>query len=583
MQAETKKCGFCDKIFEIFPEDFAFYKKIGVPTPSWCPHCRFIRKMAFINERFLYKRTCEQCKAPIISMYHPDLLLPVWCVKCYMGDSWDARDSAREYNFSKTFFEQFKELKYNTPHRTLDQNERNGEGCEYSNLCYSSKDIYLCFNVITCEHIKYSSHVMKRNQNCVDCLTITANDRGYELAQSSSNFNSTFLVDSDQCVESNFLYDCSNCVNCFMSSNLRNKSYFFRNKQLSREEYMNAISALKLETYSGQVKAKEEFNQIAKKAIHRYAHIKNSVNVVGDFIENSKNLYQCYFSASGSENSKYTYLGGGVSKDSQDLIYSGRVEECYEFTLGGRGGSRILLSFSCGGGSKNLFYCDSCRGCSDCFGCVSLSKKQYCILNKQYTKEEYTELIEKIKKHMDDMVYIDAVGHKYPFGECFSTELSPFAYNETIAYEEKPLSKEEAIFAGYKWRDTEPKLYTPTIKAGDLPDSIDDVSDKICKEVIECPSKGKVETQCVSAYKIVPDELSFYRQMKLPLPRLCPNCRYHERLVWKNPFYFYKRQCMCDISAHGHDKKCSSEFETMYSPDREELIYCDQCYKKEVY
>jgi len=183
---------------------------------------------------------------------------------------------------------------------------------------------------------------------------------------------------------------------------------------------------------------------------------------------------------------------------------------------------------------------------------------------------------------MNDMPYFDKIGRKYVFGECFPTELSPFTYNESEAFEEQPLSEDEIISLGYRWRDAESKSYVSTIKTKMLPDSINEVEDTICNEVIECPNKGKIETRCISAFKILPDELSFYRQMNLPIPRYCPNCRYHQRLVWKNPFHFYKRQCMCKLSNHNHQGKCLNEFETMYSPDRSETIYCKQCYQQEV-
>lgn len=582
MKDEIRQCQNCKKDFVIESEDFSFYKKLGVPAPTWCPFCRFIRKLTFINERSLYKGNCGHCGISLISMYNPDTPFPVWCVKCHLSDVWDARDYAKDLDFSKAFFEQFRELKYSIPHRALDQNERNGEGCEYANLCYSGKDIYLAFNTIGSEHIKYSTNVLKHNKNCLDSLIIKANDRAYELIRASHNYNSSFLVESDQCVESHFLYDCSNCVNCCMSYNLRNKSFVFKNQQLSREDYKKAVDAFRLETYSGQTKAKENFKEVARKAIHKHAHIKNSINTIGDFIENSKNIYQCYGFAD-SENTKYSFMGGNWAKDSQDLIFTGKSEECYEFTLGGRGASKIALSLSCGGGCKNLFYSDNCRGCSDCFGCINLIKKQYCILNKQYSKEEYFILIEKIKKHMDEMLYIDKTGRKYGFGEFFPTEISPFAYNETRAFEEHPLSQSEVVSFGYKWKNMEKKSYVPTVKGDEIPDSIHDVIDKICEETIECPNQGKIETQCTSAYKILPDELSFYRQMKLPIPRYCPNCRYYARLVWKNPFRFYERQCMCNLINHNHDEQCPNNFETMYAPDREELVYCKECYQKEIY
>lgn len=184
---------------------------------------------------------------------------------------------------------------------------------------------------------------------------------------------------------------------------------------------------------------------------------------------------------------------------------------------------------------------------------------------------------------MDNMPYVDAKGRIYKFGEFFPIEISPFAYNETVAFEEHPLSKEEALASAYKWKDPEPKTYIPTIQSDQIPNSIKDVSDSICDDVIGCPNEGKVETSCTSAYKILPDELQFYRQMNLPIPRYCPNCRYHQRLKWKNPFKFYKRECMCELLHHKHGTKCSNEFETMYAPGRPEKIYCKDCYQKEVF
>ena len=184
---------------------------------------------------------------------------------------------------------------------------------------------------------------------------------------------------------------------------------------------------------------------------------------------------------------------------------------------------------------------------------------------------------------MDEMPYIDKIGRKYAFGEYFPTDFSSFAYNETIAFEERPLSKEQALASGYRWKDIGTKFYASTLKSAQLSDDINDVKDYLCDEVIECPNLGDTKTQCTSAYKILPDELSFYRQMNLPIPRYCPNCRYHARLVWKNPFHFYTRQCMCELANHQHKDKCSNKFETMYAPDRPELIYCKECYQAEIY
>jgi hypothetical protein len=48
-----------------------------------------------------------------------------------------------------------------------------------------------------------------------------------------------------------------------------------------------------------------------------------------------------------------------------------------------------------------MIYCDSCDACKNCFGCTGLKHKEYCILNKQYTPEEYEQ---KVSKIIDKMI-----------------------------------------------------------------------------------------------------------------------------------------------------------------------------------
>ena len=58
--------------------------------------------------------------------------------------------------------------------------------------------------------------------------------------------------------------------------------------------------------------------------------------------------------------------------------------------------------------SSSVQYCQILRNSSDAFGCIGLRNKQYCILNKQYTKQEYEELVPKIISHMNEMPYISS-------------------------------------------------------------------------------------------------------------------------------------------------------------------------------
>jgi hypothetical protein len=67
-------------------------------------------------------------------------------------------------------------------------------------------------------------------------------------------------------------------------------------------------------------------------------------------------------------------------------------------------------SYECSDGYKlnNCFYtsfcadmydsgfCENCTKGNHLFGCVSLDNKEYCLLNKQLTKEEYTKEVNEI-------------------------------------------------------------------------------------------------------------------------------------------------------------------------------------------
>ena len=169
---------------------------------------------------------------------------------------------------------------------------------------------------------------------------------------------------------------------------------------------------------------------------------------------------------------------------------------------------------------------------------------------------------------MDQIPYVDIKGRIYKYGEFFPMELCPHGYNESVTNDHFPLTKEEILDKGYPYKDKVDSKYTITLKASDIPDNIKDVNDSILNEVIECESSGK-------AFKITPFELQFYKRMNIPIPRLHPDERYKKRLALRNPMKLWHRKCM--------KEGCENEFETTYSPDRPEIVYCDSCYKKEIY
>jgi hypothetical protein len=221
-------------------------------------------------------------------------------------------------------------------------------------------------------------------------------------------------------------------------------------------------------------------------------------------------------------------------------------------------------------GATDLFYCNSCPGARNCFGCFGLKKGEYSILNKKYSKEEYEELLPKIKQHMLDMPYYDGK-IKYSFGEHFPNSFSDFSYNQTAAGDFFPLSKDEVAERGYRWEDREKKNYPTTIKSSDLPNTIAEVNDSITNEVIECGEKDNVNS--VGAYRITKNELAFYRRMDIPLPRVCFDVRHMRRFEKRPMLKIHDRNC----------SKCDIVVSTVYTEDYAPIIYCEKCYQQEVY
>ncbi|MFH1608604.1 MAG: hypothetical protein ABH951_01125 [Patescibacteria group bacterium] len=579
MKNETKNCQNCKKDFVIEQEDFDFYEKIKVPAPTFCPECRLIRRMMTFNVRNLYNRNCDNCGKKMVSIFNPSAPYKVWCFDCYFSDKFDPSSYYVDYDFSIDFFTQYENFRRNIPLLCMEQSGNNSGGCEYANYTYGSKNIYLSHNVAKSEDVYYSVFVNRDNRMCFDSLSFREDELCYEVVDSNHNYHCSYLTRSDSCIDSMFLFNCVNCQNCFMSSNQRNQNYVFGNKKLSKTEYEKAIKKENLASFSSLKRLTEEYEQLMKDTVVVFAKLVNAVNCTGDIIENSKNCLSCFY-IWGSENIRYIFYSVNALKDSYDMLDSGRGERMYESICSGRGNYEIAFcarTFN----TMQTYYCEGCIDLKNAFGCIGLRKKQYCILNKQYSKEEYFILLEKIKKQMEEMPYIDKNNCTYKFGEFFPAEISPFAYNETMAFEQFPLSKEEILKKNYRWFDDADRNYDATLDSKNIPDGISDVTDEILKETISCEHGGLCNHQCTKAFRIVPVELQFYKRMNLPLPRACPNCRYFVRLKRSLPWRLWHRVCMCENGNHNHKGKCQVEFETPYSPDRSEILYCKQCYQKE--
>ena len=572
MNPETKNCQNCKNSFTIEPDDFSFYEKMKVLPPTFCPDCRRQRRWAWRNNMSLYSRKCDACDKSVVSLYSPESGLTIYCNKCWWSDNWDPKDCGVEYDFTKPFFSQFRELLQKVPQIAIVNDDGIASiNCEYTHDWWFSKDCYMCFSGWRTENVMYSFFVLA-GKHMMDCMNIrSTNEWMYECIMSSQSYQLKYAEYSKSCLDSQFIYNCVGSSNCFMCYGLHNKKYYFKNEPYSKEDYEKILASYRLDTFTGVEKAKEEFTFFLTKYFRRYAQIYHSTNCIGDIISHSKNVKDS-FVIKKSENIKYSDFT--TAKDSYDITMTGEISECYDTVVADHSQLNFFGVFSVK--SQDIRYSQHCHNCKHVFGCVGLRNSNYCIFNKQYTKEEYEELIPKIIEQMSSMPYVDKAGSTYKYGEFFPIELSIFGYNESHAPELVPLSKEDAVTKGYNWQDNiQITTGKDTLASLSIPDSINDVAETITNEVLSC-------IECSRNYKIIPNELIFYKKMIIPIPRKCFYCRHQARINKRNPFQLWHRKCMCSLPTHEHEGNCEVEFETTYSPERPEVLYCESCFQKEM-
>jgi hypothetical protein len=583
--SENRICQNCKQDFTIEPDDFSFYEKIKVPPPTFCHLCRAQRRSAYRNERKLFRAKDAFSGKDIFSLYPPEAGRKMLSATDWYGDSWDAGEHAREYDFSRNFFEQLFELDTDVP--ALNLNVSDMIRSDYCANASELKDCYLVFASQVSENCTYCT-VIDGSRDCVDNSYINGCERCYECFWLGNCYQCVGTIMSVDSRNLYFCRDCLGCSDCFGCTNLRKSSYCIFNKQYTKEEYKNIIESKKLNTHAGFMSAEQEAREFWRKGINKSHQGIRNVNSTGSYVSDCKNVHDSFL-IRGSEDLRYCQnMQISGNKDCMDVFEWGdKVELCYETSGSGYNAYNTKFCWDCWPNARDCEYSMHLRSCTDCFGCVGLKKKQYCIFNKQYTKEEYFDLKEKIIRHMNDMPFIDKAGRVYTYGEFFPIQFSPYGYNNTVVADYFPIDKDEAVAQGYPWIDIKRGEYAITKKSTELPDSIAEVEEGILSDVIECES-------CKNAYRIMKEELSFLKKENLPLPRRCSACRHDRRISNRLKIQLYERICMCGGSSdetgvyqntvnHSHgESHCEESFKTGYSPDRPEIIYCEKCYQQEV-
>ena len=554
-------CATCGLQFSPSSEEEAFLQKMTftfgqenftLPLPTSCPPCRLQTRVAHRNEQNLYKNVSALSGKSLISIYAPNALhgenYKVYTQEEWNADAFDPLIYGRAFDDTKSFFEQFAALQKAVPRAAVIT--MSNENSEYSTGTGFCKNCYLINSSENCEDCYYGK-LYQTCKNSADCSYLYDSQLCYECFSVYNSYNCAYLSCSQNCSDCFFSENLRSCNHCLLCTNLHHKEYHYMNEPVTKEAFEKHLA----EIMGSDQKTQATFLQLqnlTQKRIHAFANSVNSENCTGDYIENSQNCIQC-FDINESQDCLYVTVGV-QAKDCVDCSNVYLKPELVYNTLGTIEGYLIaycLFVFT----SIRLLYCDFCYHCSDCFGCVGLKKKKFCIFNTQYTKEQYEELVPKI---------IHSMMQTGEWGRFLPAKYSPFGYNETLANDYYPLAKEEALAKGFVWREKDSKEYIPATCT--LADHIKDTPDDVTNEICACKKCGK-------NYKIIPQELALHRQIQTPLPRLCADCRHRSRLQKRNPLMLWERTCM----------HCQKPIHTTYAPDRPEIVFCESCYLESVY
>ncbi len=302
-----------------------------------------------------------------------------------------------------------------------------------------------------------------------------------------------------------FCKDCLSCNDCFGCIYLKNKQYCIFNKQYSKDEYLNFIKNINIDSYSKlielRIKCMEFMNQFKKLNLRVY----NSENCSGDLIYDSKNCSNCFTLAS--------------SEKCDDCFECARIFDCNncDFTYDSEGKLTFCSDVALGYDScfvikstnfYNCYYSFMLYNCNNCFGCIGLRNKEYCILNKQYSKDEYFIKLEQI---LNDMKNQNILGNFFP---------------DDCSHLYKSYSKRQLMENADELNILE--FYKEILKKLNNQENLDN------SMIINCISSNK-------KFLLQKQEIDFYKKTKLPIPRLHPETREFLRLASRKKPIFVKK------------------------------------------
>lgn len=544
--------------FTITPAEANLCARMQMPLFVEHPEERLQRRLAWRNEWHFYKRTCDATGKHIVSLVHPDRERVVYDLAYWHSDLWNPQDYAMNYDPSRPFLEQFAELVKRVPMpATVLANSVNSQYSAWGN---QNTDCYLC-SCVSYDRNCYYSYFLTNATDVIDSSSCDSVENLHTCIFAQHCANLTFCMDVEHCGNAQFLLDCKNCHDCFWCVGLRNKQYCIRNVQYSKEEYEQRVKE-ELSAVNLTYRTFQEFYKWSLRFPRHFSGNNTVENCLGGRLTNCRNCINAFDGFEG-DNCHNCFVFA-KTEDCVDINYIGYQTQLVYNAIAGEEMINCGCTFYVIGGVNVWYSMFTIRG-EDLLGCVGMKNARYCILNKQYTKEEYERLRAEIVASME---------REGTWGQFLPRECSPFFYNDTRAQELFPLTATEAAAQGYPWSEHTFEMHYdgPSVEPATTIDeyATPEGAHHLLNGVLVCERSGL-------PYKVLPQELALYLRHGTPVPSLHPLERVKDRNGLMLPLKLYARSCM-NPQRHDTGGACTNTFQTPYAPDRPEIIYCEECY-----
>jgi len=583
-------------------------KHFPLPLPSLSPKARQIHRMMFRNERKFYHTTCPITKKPIISTIAPER----WIRSCESEVFHDLDHTQFARTYSGNIWSDYEQLLYTTP--LIARYTLNMENSPYCNQETDDKNCYYNMGWHYNEACLYNTYAI----SCETCID------NYRVFNSQHIYNSQTVYKSHHCFWSTYIddssfvyrsYDIAWSHHMLFCNARRNASYMYQNQQLTKQQREDTLQTYKrkIKTIQGKRSINQEYQTFLATVPQKQLNNIQTEKVIGNDLYRSKNLFLCSSGEDGQD-VRHSNLFAW-SEDCMDIESSGYGKKVYNSIAFMHAHNCVSTSFILET-VKDCYYSSYLSGGTNLFACIGLKNKDYCLLNKSYTKQDREQHVSHI---------ITSMQEQWTRWWFFPTHLSHYPYNDTTAQEYYPvkqvlypdgssklisplwlatvtLLEAEKFIAkahiNFGWtenipitrRTQEKEVTVPpdmkTINACDLP-PLQNIQENITDLALIC-------TQSKRPFRVVKPELAFYNLHGIQLPEFHPDIRHQQRVNQRPWRELYLRTCdKCgkeilsvypSITTKTYESENTTQPQVQHAINHDNTkVYCEQCYQKQIY